>query len=135
MARVPSNPDLEFYWLHSQLAHNPFYSTEKSGKWCLSFTAETVDDAWLLIDALVAAGKIRAAIASTVQGSQRRGFDTQVICVFTEDWQDRAEVARVRTVLLEAGFTTTLGYKRDIDTARPLPGQPEFIYTDGDLLG
>ncbi|WP_157645510.1 putative phosphothreonine lyase domain-containg protein [Burkholderia ubonensis] len=135
MSRVPSNPKLQFFWLHSQPEGNPFYSKQKSGKWCLCFTAEEVDEAWARIDALVAAGKVRAAIASTLWGSQQRGFDTLVICVFTEDWEDRDEVRRVRQLLLDEGFTTSMGYKRDIDTVQQVPGQPEFIYTDADILG
>lgn len=135
MARVPSNPDLKFYWLDSDPEGNAFYSTPKSGKWCLPFALEEVDAAWARIDALVAAGKLRAAIASTVWGSRQRGFDTLVICVFTEDWEDKDEVLRVRRLLIEEGFKTTMGYKRDIDTVQPVLGQPEFIYTDADILG
>lgn len=135
MARVPSNPDLKFYWLDSDPEGNAFYSTPKSGKWCLPFALEEVDAAWARIDALVAAGKLRAAIASTVWGSRQRGFDTLVICVFTEDWEDKDEVLRVRRLLIEEGFKTTMGYKRDIDTVQPVLGQPEFSYTDADILG
>jgi hypothetical protein len=135
MARLPSNPDLPFIWLHSQPEGRRFFSTDKSGKWCLHFTVETVDDAWTRIDALVADGKLRAAMASTLRGSQLRGFDTLVICVFTEDWTDRDEVTRVRKLLLEARFLTSMGYKRDVDTVQPVPGQPEFIYNDAEILG
>lgn len=135
MARVPSNPDLRFYWLNAEREDAPFYSTQKSGKWCLSFALEEVDAAWARIDALVAAGKVCAAIASTVWGSRTRGFDTLVICVFTENWEDKDDVRRVRQLLLEEGFTASMGYKRDIDTVQPVPGQPEFIYTDADILG
>lgn len=134
MARVPTNTNLHCFWLHSQPEGNAFYSTQKSGKWCLCFSPEEVDAAWARVDALVAVGKLRAAMVSTLWGSRQRGFDTLVICVFTEDWEDLAEVRRVRQLLLEEGFTFSMGYKRDIDTVQPVLGRPEFIYTDADVL-
>lgn len=66
--------------------------------------------------------------------SQRySGFSTHLICVYTLDLEDKAEIARVRQVLREAGFGTSLGYKRDIDTMRPQPVQPEYRYSDADF--
>lgn len=135
MARIPSNPELKCFWLHSQPEGRAFYSTPKSGKWCMSFPVEEADAAWERVDALVAAGKIRAAMVSTAWGAKQRGFDTLVICVFTDDWQDKVEVSRVRKVLLEEGFKVTMGYKRDIDTVTPESGAPEFVYGDADFAG
>lgn len=129
MARIPSNPALRAHFLHAQDPKNPFYSTPLSGKWCMKFDEKAIDEAWGRIEALVDAGKIRAAIVSTVWSSRAQGFDTQVICVFTDDWRDYADVKRVREVLSQEGFLVTMGYKRDIDTVSPSTG-PEFIYTD-----
>ena len=100
----------------------------------MSFPVGTVDVAWERIDALVAAGKLRAAMASTIWGARLRGFDTLLVCVFTDDWRDREAILRVRKLLWDEGFKETLGYKRDIDTVCPNLAGPEFIYTDADFM-
>lgn len=134
MARTPSNPDLKFYWLHAQPENHPFYRTKLSGKWCFYVPPEAVDAAWARIDALVACGKLRAATVSTHWNHQELGGECYALFVFTDDWTRRQEVQRVRRLLFADGFTRSIGYQRDIDAGRPLPGAPEFIYTDADML-
>jgi hypothetical protein len=56
-----------------------------------------------------------------------------VICVYTQDWEDKEDVMRVRTKLRRLGFNRTLHYKRDKDTrAGKYSGQGEkvSIYSD-----
>ena len=55
------------------------------------------------------------------------GFERHVICVYTPDWQNVAEVRGVRDVLRKVGFSERLGYKRDIDT---IAGVDRFVYED-----
>ena len=40
----------------------------------------------------------------------------RVICVYTYDWTDEADVMRVRAELRELGFTAKISYKADSDT-------------------
>lgn len=112
-----------------------FYSNERSGKWCLVCETDEADEAWLRICDLLDRSELLVAKVSTLSSQRFSGFRTHVICVYTLDWEDRAEVARVRQVLRAAGFSTSMGYKRDIDTMMPQPGRPEFLYQDADFLG
>lgn len=75
-----------------------------------------------------AAGSLRRAAggegehASSAGGG---GYGRHVICIYTRDWQDVAEVQRVREVLRAAGFNERLGYKRDADTRA---GSERYVY-------
>ena len=42
--------------------------------------------------------------------------DEFVICVYTYDWRDAADVGRVRQRLRELGMTQRIAYKSDEDT-------------------
>lgn len=110
-----------------------FCSNERSGKWCLRCETNEVDEAWQRICGLLDRGELLVAKVSTVGSQRLSGFRTHVICIYTLDWEDRAEVGRVRQVLREAGFATSIGYKRDIDTMMPQPGRPEFLYEDANF--
>ena len=57
---------------------------------------------------------VHAKVSGKVQASH---FDNVfLICVYTCDWRDKADVMRVRKLLRDAGFVEELGYKRDADT-------------------
>ena len=111
-----------------------FQSDGRSGKWCIVVEPEDIDDAWVRICALLDASEILIAKASTQAAMKFSRFTTHLICVYNLDWSDKAEIARVRRVLFDAGVKTTMGYKRDIDTMAPEPGLPEFIHQDSDFL-
>ena len=53
------------------------------------------------------------------------GYDRYVICVYTRDWRNEAEVQQARQVLRSVGFSERLGYKRDSDT---IAGIERFVY-------
>jgi len=102
-----------------------FESTDRTGKWCIFRSPDEVDQAWERIRGLASAGEILCAKVSTAYSQQ--SFDSHVICVYTEDWQDTEDLLAVRQSLREAGFVEELGYKRDIDTARRIYGPEEWF--------
>lgn len=113
-----------------QLSSGAFCSTSKTGKWCIFRTAQEVDETWLRICEAFSRGEILAAIASTpMQAAQHGG--SYVICVFTGDWQDEADVMATRDKLRSLGITEALSYKRDIETFRGVYGtSEEYRYRD-----
>lgn len=101
-----------------------FYSDDKSGKWCVVVPVSAVDAAWDRIKAAVAAGQFPCAKVSTAYARGER--TTHVICVYTRDWSDQADLMASRQVLHELGFTEELGYKRDIETMNGVYGEGEW---------
>lgn len=101
-----------------------FASDEHTGKWCIFRAEHEIDESWTTIKALAAQEKILIAKVSTAIG--RRYHDGHVICIYTRNWNDRADLMTVRDVLRAAGFTEELGYKRDIDTMRRVYGPDEW---------
>nr|WP_233528268.1 hypothetical protein [Cupriavidus sp. P-10] len=73
---------------------------------------------------LAADEKILLAKVSSAIG--RRYHDGHVICIFTLDWNDQADLMIVRQVLRDAGFTAEMDYKRDVDTTLRIYGPNEW---------
>lgn len=91
---------------------------DRGGKWLVyAMPGEALDNSWRIIRPAVLAGELGpAAKASTgLVGHSRDGEG--VICVYTSDWLDRPDVARVLRRLRALGFTGLLSYKRNADTA------------------
>ena len=75
--------------------------------------------------ALVASDALLAAKVSTRAAVAAGGYARHVICVYTRDWSNEADVQQARHVLRSAGFSECLGYKRDSDT---IAGIEQFVY-------
>lgn len=112
-------------WLMAPSPKQAFSSSDVSGKWCIFKPSSEIDAAWNLIKAAVKRCDLLVAKVSTKLGAYAHG-NNHVICVYTEDYTDEAELARTRKVLRELGFTEELGYKRDIDTRNNVYGPDEW---------
>jgi hypothetical protein len=105
-----------------------FVSTSKTGKWCVIRSADEVDELWARVRQVVRDGGFPAALVSTPQQAASHG-GTYVICVFTNDWQNKADVDAARELLRGFGVTESIGYKRDVDTVNGIYGTPnEWTY-------
>jgi len=116
-------------WLsaHSPIESFGRWEGEQAGKWCIFLTAHEVDEAWANVRLAVLHGHLPLAKVSTAVGALRhRG--RYVICVYNRDWRDDAVINRTRDVLRELGFTSELGYKRDIETIHGVYGVQEEWY-------
>ncbi len=90
---------------------------ELAGKWLIFLPPDRVDEAWKKIrDATCANILGISAKVSTVKPNPDSKDQMKVIYVYTADWQDEAEVMRVREELRKLGFTDRIGYKRNIET-------------------
>ena len=124
MNHVPSRT-LHEPWIFLATPRQEFESTDLSGKWCIFRNADAIDSAWIQVVALVASGALLAAKVSTRMSVAVGVYDRHVICVYTRDWRNVAEVQQARQVLHSAGFSERLGYKRDSDT---IAGIERFVY-------
>lgn len=83
------------------------------GKWLVFVRHEHVDEVWERIRSAVEAGKL--GISAKVSTSRPSGYKStdHVICVYTYDFRDKADVGRVLTALRDIGITGRLYYKTD----------------------
>ena len=88
-----------------------------SGKWMVFRPSQTIDDTWEVIAKSVSEGRlgVSAKVASTLNKTVT-GKEDYLICVYTEDYRDEADVTRVREVLRELGISERIYYKPDIYT-------------------
>jgi hypothetical protein len=92
---------------------------EKAGKWLIFLEADRVDEAWCKVRDATAAGSLGISTkVSTAKPNPDSRDERKVIYVYTRDWQDEADVMRVRERLRDLGFVDRLGYKRNIETYR-----------------
>lgn len=107
-----------------------FQTTDRTGKWCIFRDEATVDALWAKIQQAVVNKELPAGLVSSPANAQRYQ-GTYLICVFTHEWRDQADVMRVREILRGMGVDEELGYKRDLDTANGVYGtEKEWFYRD-----
>lgn len=108
-----------FPWLYAERKAGTYPpATEQSGKWLIFTPVEQVDQTWATIKESTEAGKLgdSAKVATMYPSPLNKDPSRRVICVYTYDWTDEADVRRVRQALNELGFTWKLAYKADRDT-------------------
>jgi hypothetical protein len=90
---------------------------ENAGKWLIFVDRDKVDAAWRIIrDETISGGLGISAKVSTAKPNPDSRDDRKVIFVYTRNWQDEADVMRVRERLRDLGYEERLGYKRNIET-------------------
>ena len=112
---LPSQVD-DVYWVYTE---NPRYNGEHSdkiGKWLIFIAKAAADEAWQTIKNATLAGGLGISAKSSTNklnpiAVKCKNTDNNVICVYTYDYDDFADVKRVRNKLFELGFTQSLGYK------------------------
>lgn len=109
--------DTPWIYAHRKLGSYP-KATKQSGKWLIFTPVEKVDETWAIINEATEAGKLgdSAKVATMYPNPLNKDPSRRVICVYTYDWTDEADVHRVRQALRELGFTWKLAYKADRDT-------------------
>ncbi len=121
--RVPSQVT-DDYWLvafHEGGGGSPGdypRMSERSGKWLVFATWERLDVLWPTVREATRAGRLGAASKVSTRRPNPNAVDPAkgVICVYTYDHADEADVHRVRDELRELGVTWKLPYKADADT-------------------
>jgi Basophilic leukemia-expressed protein Bles03 len=77
-----------------------------------------LDQMWEKISTATELGRLGglAKVATAMPNPLAKNPAVRVICVYTYDWTDEADVRRVRSELRELGFTAKIHYKVDEDT-------------------
>ncbi len=97
--------------------HPDAIEDELAGKWLIFLPPEEVDPAWTIVRDATCRNELGiSAKVSTARPNPDSRDNRKVIYVYTADWQDEADVMRVRERLRELGFVDRLGYKRNIET-------------------
>lgn len=108
------------YWVYADGPAATAADGARTGKWLVFVPARQVDQWWELIRLATEQGllgisaKAATARPNELATSQR----TKLICVYTRDWQDHADVLRVLQQLRDLGVISRLSYKTD---RRPRP--------------
>jgi hypothetical protein len=103
------------YWIHA-VNPNPIHQwTDRSGKWLIFVPLKQLDEKWKLIASATEAGElgIAAKAATSKPNGLAKNKWVKVICVYTYDSADQADVMRVRAQLRALGFGKKLSYKTD----------------------
>jgi hypothetical protein len=107
------------YWLFAEREIG-FYPehTERGGKWLIFAPSDIVDEVWQKIGQAVKQGKLgsTAKVATAKENPNSTDSSRHVICVYTYDADDEADVLRIRSSLRELGITSKIPYKTDDST-------------------
>ena len=110
------------FWIYTRNREKDYPEhTVNGGKWLLFVLRDEIDGIWAAVERLMADGnlgssaKVSTAMAAENRGSSATGVQ-HVICVYTYDWRDEADVMRVRDALRSIGFNQPIPYKADADT-------------------
>ncbi|MFX0094347.1 MAG: putative phosphothreonine lyase domain-containing protein [Candidatus Hodarchaeota archaeon] len=118
--KLPSEVS-EIHWIYAcrQVGFYP-ESTPQSGKWLVFVPNEQVDAIWRKIKKSTEKGELGdCSKVSTKKPLKITKDHTQkVICVYTYDWTDQADVMRIRENLREIGITQKIVYKTNEDTLK-----------------
>ncbi|GEM_PF-922647 len=112
--KKPSNTD-DVDWIYAESKKDYPASTENSGKWLIFGYLKYIDEVWNKISVATEEGKLGNLSKC---GTAKRNPSTAVICVYTYDSEDRADVARIAWELFKIGVVQkqTMNYKTDNDT-------------------
>jgi hypothetical protein len=106
------------YWIYAEGLGGGCYQDGQTyvGKWLVFVARESVDEVWGRIRHATETGQL--GIAAKVSTSRPSGYKSpdHVICVYTYDFRDKANVGEVLKQLREIGITGKLYYKSDQST-------------------
>ncbi len=122
--RIPSKIT-DRYWLvsiYEQYRFSKLKEERNSGKWLLFGSIDEVDRYWKLIKTATVEGVLGpSSKVSTSKANPNSGDNsTRVICIFTEDFNDRSDVRRVEMAIRSLGIKNRLVYKLDKDVGKYL---------------
>ena len=111
----------EVYWLYAIRQGGTYpRPTVRSGKWQIFVGIQDIDIVWTKIKQTTEAGTLGGSskVATAKPNPNATDPQTKVICVYTYDWTDEADVRRIRAELRTLGITQKIPYKADEDTLR-----------------
>src|SRR5271157_4642447 len=107
------------YWLYAHRKKGTYpEATSNNGKWLIFVKKDEIDGVWSKVRDAVEDGRLgsNAKVSTMKPNPNAQDPDTKVICVYTYDWTDVADVMHVRDELRKMGITWKCPYKSDQDT-------------------
>ena len=107
------------FWLYAERKIGTYPNANKNcGKWLIFVPITQIDDVWIKIKIATKEGKLgsSAKVSTAKPNPNSANPKKSVICVYTYDWTDEADVKRIRQELRELGITSKIPYKADRDT-------------------
>ncbi|MGD0486033.1 MAG: putative phosphothreonine lyase domain-containing protein [Syntrophorhabdales bacterium] len=107
------------YWLYAERKNGDYpAATPNSGKWLIFAPISQIDEVWIRIKHATEHGRLgdSAKVATAKPNPNASDPVTKVICVYTYDWTDKADVSRIRDELRALGIVSKIPYKADRDT-------------------
>lgn len=105
----------------------------RSGKWMLFPSVEQTDETWRNVLVLLAAGGLGLTVKRSVAPDPALGRSVNVICIYTHDFEDVGDVARVLSALRERWPTSPLNYKTDDATRSNIYDKDSCLYVSPKL--
>ncbi|HKO24687.1 MAG TPA: putative phosphothreonine lyase domain-containing protein [Chloroflexota bacterium] len=106
----------DVYWLYTdrQVGTYP-ETTERAGKWMVFVPRTRVDAVWATLKRATEDGRLgsSAKVSTARPNPNAKNPDEHVICVYTYDEADDADVQRIRSELRSLGITWKIPYKLD----------------------
>jgi hypothetical protein len=105
----------------------------RSGKWMLFPTVEQTNETWRNVQLLLASGGLGLTAKCSVAPDPALGRSANVICIYTRDYEDVGDVARVLSTLRERWPTSPLNYKTDDATRSNVYEKDSCLYVSPKL--
>jgi len=109
----------DIYWLYASRKQGNYpKSTPNSGKWLIFVDIKNLDLVWEKIKAATENGLLgeTSKVSTSKPNPNASKQNLKVICVYTYDYTDRADVVRIREELRRIGITNKIPYKTDTAT-------------------
>ncbi|KKT82709.1 MAG: hypothetical protein A3B99_01835 [Candidatus Yanofskybacteria bacterium RIFCSPHIGHO2_02_FULL_44_12b] len=109
----------DVYWIFAERKMGAYpKGTMCGGKWLIFVNKERLDTVWRKIKYATEKGKLGyESKTATAKSNPLAGKSRQkVICVYTYDWTDEADIKRIRDELKKLGIAWKIPYKTDQDT-------------------
>ena len=115
-------------WIYVENPKATDYDEKKVGKWLVWMRETDVDRIWEIILEEVKTNRLGISAKVATAYPSVYGTDKRVICIYTYDFGDKADVDRVRQRLRELGFVAKIPYKTDAATLSGKYGPGSSLY-------
>lgn len=113
--RQPTKEKRE-YWLFAERKVGSYPEhTDRGGKWLIFVPSDAVDEVWQNVKRAVEEGKLggTAKVSTAKPNPNSTDLSSHVICVYTYDASDEADVRQIRSSLRDLDITSKIPYKTD----------------------
>lgn len=121
--RLKPSEVVDKYWMYSVNESYEFKlprEERRSGKWLLFDKVDEIDSMWEVIREATASGLLgpSSKVSTSKENKNAKDRHTRVICVFTENYDDKDDVERIEKKLRELGIINRLLYKLDSNVGK-----------------